>query len=108
MKTDAEQAIESGRTASRVRQEITMNNPPIEIGQIWESSTTETGKVLRRVMILASYPECGRVKPTGLDHKLWLYEEMAADRRHVEVGRLGICPEFNLRYIFRLVDATNT
>lgn len=93
-------ALDNTVKMSTVAQQITDNDPPVEVGQVWEG--VNEGKIMRRIMILAPYPECGMIKPKGLDHKLWLYQELSGGTMKIEIGRLGICPEFNLRFIFQL------
>jgi hypothetical protein len=75
------------------RQRARSQEPVIEVNQVWVGYVRE--KPFRRVRILAPHPDGG-----------WIYQEMPAARKHIEVGHLGIVPEFNLRYVFEL-EQTN-
>ena len=75
-------------------QEYEKNDPPIEPNQIWIG--TDGDKVLRRIRILALHLD-------EIDgRRAWIYQEQAAKMRNLDIGRLGICPEFNLRFVFHL------
>jgi hypothetical protein len=69
------------------------NDPPVEVDQRWEAFTAD-GEVTRRLRILALHPD-----PDNDGRRRWIYAEEPA-RMKVEVGRLGICPEINLRIVF--------
>lgn len=86
----------------RVLKELETNDPPIVPGQLWIAKD-EAGKVTRRILILAQYPlDIGMRKINSYEGRLWLYEECAGGIYKTEIGRIGTCPEFNLRYVFQL------
>ena len=75
----------------RVRREMETNDPSIEVGAIWSGKDSE-GKPLRRIRILARYPD--RIS----DRDWWIYENMPGGKLRLEIGQLGRIEEFNLRY----------
>lgn len=87
-------AVKSIRQTAR---EEKANDPSIEPNQIWEAKYER--KVIRRLRVLAQMPE-----PTGYREKgrAWIMQELGGGTMNTEIGRIFVCPEFNLRYIFRL------
>ncbi len=76
------------------RQQYDYNDPPVEVNQIWNALNDE-GKVLRKVRILAPYPD-----PDRLDGgRSWIVEDL---RGTMSRKGMTVCPEFNLRYVFEL------
>lgn len=75
------------------------DDPAVEPEQFWVCYDLK-GRVLRRIKILALYPKYGK-QHTGTE-RIWIYEEYNSELFRLEIGRLGICPEFNLRYVFVL------
>lgn len=61
--------------------------------QIWRAATDD--KVIRRVRILAKDP-----RPNKSNY--WIYEELGGGVFRTEIGRLGVFPEFNLKYVCEL------
>jgi hypothetical protein len=72
------------------------NNPPIKPGQYW-CAYGKDGEVLRRVLILAPVPAFSSFSKT---ERSWIYEERP--NKMMKEIRLSTCPEFNLRYVFKL------
>lgn len=72
------------------------NNPPVEVNQIWVGHVD--GKVYRRIRILAPHPDID----TSDGRRRWIYCNMPGGRLRTMPYELGICPEFNLRYVFQL------
>lgn len=75
------------------REAMRTNNPPVKPMQVW--SAHANGKIIRRIRIMAKHPRYAL-------ENYWIYEELAGGILRTEIGRLGICPEFNLRYVFEL------
>ena len=74
------------------------NDPPVEVNQIWIGLNEDRTKILRKIRILAVFPD-------GIDNRrAWIYMEQPGGMFRTDNGRLGICPEFNLRYVFELED----
>jgi hypothetical protein len=80
--------------------EVSENDPPIEVGQIW-SGKDEDGVVLRRVRILAMYPP---PKEWQEESNWWIYEDLPGVKLRIQAYRIGRIPEFNLRYVMRPED----
>lgn len=81
----------------RIKEEVEANNPPVEAGQIWYAAIDD--KRLRRIRLLVEYPNFGLHKQGGKG-RLWIYEELEGTMRGKHCGEIGLCPEFNLRYVF--------
>lgn len=78
--------------ARRAHQE---NDPPVEVNQIWECYDSN-GSVMRSLRILALHPDL------AIDsNRQWIYWDST---RRLITDRMGICPEFNLRFVFTLTD----
>lgn len=84
-----------------VDRQIKENDPPIRPNQIWEARANR--RVIRRIRILARHPD-----PTPFAEKgrAWLFQEITGavfgGTMRVEIGRISVTPEFNLRYVLRL------
>jgi len=90
------------KSIAQTRREIVANDPPIEAGQIWRGYDNR-GRILRSIRILGLYPDGeealhSRAEPGNL----WLYEDQGKGLLKTSVGYISVCPEFNLRYVFRL------
>ena len=69
---------------------------PVEVGQIFASKyTTSDGEPLRRIRILAQYPNVHG------DDVTWIYEDLPAAMTRLHFYELRRCPDFNLRYTMR-------
>lgn len=62
----------------------------IEPLQVWDIGPGNP-KPMRKIKILAKHPEKGAT---------WIYEEMAGGVFNSEIGRVGLFPEYNLRYMY--------
>jgi hypothetical protein len=71
------------------------NDPPIEVNQIW-SAPDVFGKCLRRVRVMAIHPDTDKGK------RLWITQDVPGGMMKTDFYRLQACPEFNLRYVFKL------
>lgn len=90
---------------ARVREDYKNNDPPVEPGQFWVAYMTN-GDIGRKIRILAPYPDFGKINNlpgADLRRRSWLFEEHSGKMLHMDLGRIGVCPEFNLRYVFKLV-----
>lgn len=78
--------------------ECMANEIPVVVGDEWVAFG-EDGKVLRRLRILALHPDVDNytIRSGG---RMWIYQELPAALR-TQSGRLGIIPEFNLRYVMQ-------
>lgn len=84
-----------------VKREIDNNNPPIIFGGIWYCVNDEL-KVLRRIRILTRYPSFGMHYKNHNHHgHLLICEELEGGSMRSRIGEINLCPEFNLRYVFR-------
>lgn len=82
-------------TEQERRKRASQAEPAIEVNQRW-IAFNDVGKVSRRLRILAPHPDGG-----------WIYRDEPAEAapramRQAYGGELGLCPEFNLRYVFEL------
>lgn len=85
-----------GRSVHQTQKECLANDSPIEANQIWVARANR--KIIRRVRVLAQMPV-----PTGYNNenqRVWILEEKPSPM--MSERRLFTCPEFNLRYVFRL------
>lgn len=89
----------ANNTLAAVQKQMKENDPPIEVGQFWVAVNSTTGVVNRRIRILGRYLTDN--KSILKESNMWIYQEHPGSMR-TETGRIGVCPEFNLRYIFRL------
>jgi hypothetical protein len=78
----------STKTYDEVRQQVSDNDPPVEVNQYWVALDND-GNVIRRIRILAPHPDGG-----------WIFKDESMIR--LDLGRMSITPEFNLRYVFEL------
>lgn len=98
---DTPETEQTAMSMSLVRKAIIENDPPVEPGQYWQCYNSD-GEVMRRIRILA--PDTFTMSHADGDAKReWIYQELSG-KMHLNFGRLGICPEFNLRYIYKLVE----
>jgi hypothetical protein len=75
------------------------NAPPIEVNQVWCGYDGD-GVLLRRVRILAPYPD---PIPAPSTNRAWIYMDLPGGRlNRLSLNELRVCPEFNLRYVFKL------
>lgn len=89
-------------TRRRVRRAIETNDPEIKPGQFWVARN-ESGEIMRRLLILAQYPDdVGLQSVLQYEKRLWIYEEHRGKLFKTDVGRISTCAEFNLRYVFEL------
>lgn len=79
------------------RKQYQVNEPEVKPGQIWITGEP----TLRRIRILGRYVFTPELK-IGEDGRNWIYQEMPGGKMRLEIGRLGILPELNLRYVFSL------
>lgn len=88
------------RSVVQTQREVKANDPAIKANQVWVARNSKR-QIVRRIRILAEMP-----KPTGISprSKAWIFQELSSKMRFG--GELGICPEFNLRYVFRLHKET--
>jgi len=75
--------------------EMQEHNPPIVVGRTWVAML-EDNVVGRRIRILGLYPP-----REGREEKLWIYEEMPGGKLKTDTYRIGLCPEVNLRIVFK-------
>lgn len=89
------------KSIRQVQTEIRENYPVIEPNQIWVARGSDR-KISRRLRILAQMPE-----PTGFQEegRAWIIEEKPS--KMMSEIRIFKCPEFNLRYVFRLHGVVN-
>lgn len=71
--------------------EIESQSPPIEVNSHWQ--IVSDGVVLRHIRILAPHPDGG-----------YIFIDLPSKLIRRDLGILGICPEYNLRRIFRPVN----
>lgn len=85
------------KSIKETQREVETNDPPIEVGQYWFCKSK--GKILRRLRIIAEHPfpdyaEKGRA---------FIYEEHRSEMLKTRpLHELGVIPEFNLRFVFKL------
>lgn len=85
------------KSMKQTQREIEANDPPIEINSIWVAK--HEGKVLRKLRILAPFPDPQMTQT----ERAWIFLEMPNDLALLRIERRsGVCPEFNLRHVFRL------
>ncbi len=82
-----------------VRRQCRNNTPPVEVNQTWQAINSNTGEVMRELRILAIHPDLD----AHTNGRKWIYEEQP--RRRLLERRIGVTPEFNLRYVFSLKGA---
>jgi hypothetical protein len=73
------------------------NDPPVEIGQLWFVEN-HNGDLLREIRILALHPD----PAMGSGERKWIYENTRGTMVRRSIGQIGVCPEFNLRYVYEL------
>lgn len=73
------------------------NDPPIEVNQRWIAYVD--GEVYRCLRILALHPDLNK---NG--DRMWIFCDERAEMKREYFGpyNIGVCPEFNLRFVFEL------
>lgn len=98
----------------RVLRELETNDPPVEPGQVWSMRDPDDpvtvrrwGGVIRADRVLAPYPDPvnSLEEPDPRDPKRGWIVESAGFPQSVRREGLGVCPEYNLRRLFRLDPA---
>lgn len=98
---DTPETEQTAMSMSLVRKAIIENDPPVEPGQYWQIYNSN-GEVLRRIRILA--PDTFTIgHDDGYAKRGWLFQEHRG-KMQTGHGRLGICPEFNLRYLYKMAE----
>lgn len=87
-----------GINVAEAKKEMKHNTPTIAIGQVWVARLLDK-RAARRIRILGEYPSGGELNRES-EYPLWIYEELKGGFK-LDIGRLGLCPELNLRLVFR-------
>lgn len=75
------------------------NDPRIEVNQRW--LVIINGEVFRRIRILARHPDDIDSRPA------WLFKDEPSKMHYRDLTRIGVFPEFNLRYVMTLEANTD-